>query len=137
MFIFELLRDKVNMKGIAPAAISSCLGLAAPVIMCVQNYDDLGRQGITAARDYASNILESCKPNAIIFTYGDNDTYPVWYAQEVEGIRRDVRVINLSLIAVDWYIAAQRRKINESAPVKMSIPQEKYRGQLRNSSILF
>ncbi|HUN17003.1 MAG TPA: DUF2723 domain-containing protein [Saprospiraceae bacterium] len=137
MFIFELLRDKVNMKGIAPAAISSCLGLAAPVIMCVQNYDDLGRQGITAARDYASNILESCKPNAIIFTYGDNDTYPVWYAQEVEGIRRDVRVINLSLIAVDWYIAAQRRKINESAPVKMSIPQEKYRGQLRNQVFYF
>lgn len=132
LMIYELVREKVKLNGLAPAALASCLGLAAPVIMCVQNYDDLGRQGITAARDYASNILESCKPNAIIFTYGDNDTYPVWYAQEVEGIRRDVRVINLSLIAVDWYIAAQRRKINESAPVKMSIPQDKYRGMLRN-----
>ncbi|HRI01550.1 MAG TPA: DUF2723 domain-containing protein [Saprospiraceae bacterium] len=132
LMIARLLMEKLKLNGMAPVAISACLGLAAPLIMVTKNMDDLGRNGITAARDYAINILESCKPNAILFTYGDNDTYPVWYAQEVENIRRDVRVINLSLIAVDWYIDVQRRKINESPAVKMSIPSEKYRGMLRN-----
>ena len=94
-------------------------------------FDDLGRAHHKASRDYASNFLNSCEPNAIIFTYGDNDTYPLWYAQEVEGIRRDVRVANLSLIAVDWYINNLRRKINDSPAVKMTIPSEALRGMKR------
>ncbi|MDQ3141712.1 MAG: DUF2723 domain-containing protein [Bacteroidota bacterium] len=132
LFIYKILTEKAKMGGLAPALIAGAMVVIAPILMGFQNFDDIGRRGITAARDYASNILQSCKPNSIIFTYGDNDTYPVWYAQEVEGIRRDVRVINLSLIAVDWYIDAQRRKINESPAVKMSIPSNKYRGFLRN-----
>ncbi|NOT37012.1 MAG: DUF2723 domain-containing protein [Saprospiraceae bacterium] len=132
LFLSDFLKNKLKLSGGVSQWVASALVLTAPLIMGFQNYDDHSRNGITAARDYATNILESCKPNAIIFTYGDNDTYPVWYAQEVEGIRRDVRVINLSLIAVDWYIESQRRKINESAPVKISIPTEKYRGFLRN-----
>ena len=132
LFIADFLRNKLRMAPHLSQAIGAAIVLSAPVIMGFQNFDDHSRKGITAARDYAINILESCKPNAIIFTYGDNDTYPVWYAQEVEGIRRDVRVINLSLIAVDWYIDSQRRMINESPAVKMSIPSDKYRGMLRN-----
>ena len=130
--LYEILSSKAKVAGMASAGVAIALALTAPVIMASKNMDDLGRNGITAARDYAINILESCRPNAILFTYGDNDTYPVWYAQEVEGVRRDVRVINLSLIAVDWYIDSQRRKINDSAPVKMSIPSSQYRGMLRN-----
>lgn len=137
MYLVEILRNKLKMSSMSSGLIATILVLSAPVIMGFQNFDDHSRNGITAARDYAINILESCQPNAIIFTYGDNDTYPVWYAQEVEGIRRDVRVINLSLIAVDWYIESQRRKINDSPPVKMSIPQAQYRGFLRNQIFYF
>ncbi|MEP7197022.1 MAG: DUF2723 domain-containing protein [Saprospiraceae bacterium] len=132
LFITDLLKERLKLSGGLSQWIAGILVLSAPIIMGVQNFDDHSRKDISGARDYAINILESCKPNAIIFTYGDNDTYPVWYAQEVEGVRRDVRVINLSLIAVDWYIDAQRRKINESPAVKMSIPSEQYRGLLRN-----
>ncbi|HMZ24162.1 MAG TPA: DUF2723 domain-containing protein, partial [Saprospiraceae bacterium] len=103
-----------------------------PTVMAFQNYDDMGRRGIYASRDYAANFLNSVGRDAIIFTYGDNDTYPLWYAQEVEGIRPDVRVVNLSLIAVDWYIEGQRRKINESPYIKMTIPSDSYRGNKRN-----
>lgn len=132
LFLVDLFKSRLKLSSSVSGIIATLIVLSAPIIMGFQNFDDHSRNGITAARDYAINILESCQPNAIIFTYGDNDTYPVWYAQEVENIRRDVRVINLSLIAVDWYIDAQRRKINESPAIKMSIPSDKLRGSLRN-----
>jgi hypothetical protein len=118
--------------GGARAPIALALVLLAPIIMGFQNFDDHSRRHLTGARDYASNFLESCDPNSIIFTYGDNDTYPLWYAQEVEGIRTDVRVVNLSLIAVDWYINQARRKINNSPAIKFSISEDAYRGSNRN-----
>lgn len=129
-YIYELLRDKVS--GMGAAGLASVMVLTAPVIMGVQNWDDHSRADQYGARDYAINFLESCAPNAIIFTYGDNDTYPLWYAQEVEEIRPDVRVINFSLLAVDWYIDQLRRKINNSPKVEMTIPKASYRGKLRN-----
>ncbi len=132
MALFELLTTRLKLSGIVPAAIASAIILIAPILMGTQNYDDMSRRHHTGARDYAINFLESCAPNAIIFTYGDNDTYPLWYAQEVEGIRTDVRVVNLSLIAVDWYIDLLRRKINDSPAIKMSIPSEALRGKKRN-----
>ncbi len=124
-----LTRFTIN-KAMAPVALG--LVLLAPIIMGFQNFDDHSRRHLTGARDYANNFLESCEPNAIIFTYGDNDTYPLWYAQEVEGIRTDVRVVNLSLIAVDWYINQLRRKINDSPAIKLSIGADAYRGANRN-----
>ena len=128
---FDLFKDfKFSDKVAAPLA--TALVVIAPIIMGYQNFDDHSRAKQTGARDYAINFLESCDKNAIIFTYGDNDTYPLWYAQEVEKVRPDVRVINLSLIAVDWYIDQARRKVNESAPVKMSLKPESYRGFKRN-----
>ncbi|MCB9282965.1 MAG: DUF2723 domain-containing protein [Lewinellaceae bacterium] len=132
--IYEVIRDRVKMGGIPAAALASALVLIAPVLMGTQNFDDHSRRHHTAARDYASNFLESCEPNSIIFTYGDNDTYPLWYAQEVEGIRTDVRVVNLSLIAVDWYIEQLRRKVDDSEPLKLTITPEAYRGSNRNST---
>jgi len=121
-------------KGVAFASLS--LVLLAPIIMGIQNWDDHNRSGHTGARDYATNFLESCAPNAIVFTHGDNDTYPLWYAQEVEGIRTDVRVTNLSLLAVDWYIDQLRRKVNDSPPIKMTMPAAAYRGNKRNSLLV-
>ncbi|HQW55184.1 MAG TPA: DUF2723 domain-containing protein [Saprospiraceae bacterium] len=127
-FIGQKLKENARLGWI----IGGIIGLLSPILMATQNMDDLGRKGIYASRDYASNFLNSVQPNAILFTYGDNDTYPLWYAQEVEGIRPDVRVINLSLIAVDWYIDQQRRKINNSPAIKMSLPADSYRGNKRN-----
>lgn len=129
-YIYELLKDKI--PGIGAAGLATVLVLTAPVIMGAENWDDHSRADQYGARDYAINFLESCAPNAIIFTYGDNDTYPLWYAQEVENIRPDVRVINFSLLAVDWYIDQLRRKINESPKIEMTIPKAAYRGKLRN-----
>lgn len=133
--IFRLLQEKVS--GIGAAGIGTLVVLSAPFLMGTQNWDDHSRAGHYGARDYASNFLESCDPNAVIFTYGDNDTYPLWYAQEVENIRRDVRVVNLSLIQVDWYINLLRRKVNDSEALKFTIPKDAYRGKKRNAVFYF
>lgn len=131
--IFQFIRERSSLSGILASAVAGVVVLFGPAIMLAENFDDHSRRWITAARDYANNYLHSLDEDAIIFTYGDNDTYPLWYAQEVEGIRPDVRVINLSLIAVDWYIDQMRRKVNESPPIKMTVPAEAIRGQKRNS----
>lgn len=129
--LYEILKDRVNLQGVAGAGLAAALVLIAPVLMGTQNFDDHSRMKHSGARDYASNFLNSVEENAIIFTYGDNDTYPLWYAQEVEGIRTDVRVVNLSLIAVDWYIDQIRRKVNDSPAIEMTIPPSAYRGRKR------
>ena len=133
--IYQFLASKI--QGVTPALIAGVLVLSAPVIMGFQNFDDHSRKYHYASRDYAANFLNSLAPNAIIFTYGDNDTYPLWYAQEVENIRRDVRVVNLSLIAVDWYINKLRNKVNDSAPLKLTLTEEQYRGKNRNQVFFF
>jgi len=136
--MYDLLKNRLKMgNAIAPAAIAGVLALSAPVIMGFQNFDDHSRAEHFASRDYAANFLNSVEPNAILFTYGDNDTYPLWYAQEVEGIRTDVRVVNLSLIAVDWYINKLRNKVNDSAPIKLSLTAEQIRGKNRNQVFFY
>ena len=102
------------MAGIAAGVL--CL-LAVPVLMASQEWDDHDRSSKTLARDLAIDYLESCAPNAILITFGDNDTYPLWYAQEVQGIRKDIRVINSSLMGTDWYINQLRYKVNDSDPI--------------------
>ncbi|MBE9511755.1 MAG: DUF2723 domain-containing protein, partial [Bacteroidetes bacterium] len=97
-----------------------------PLLMAFENRDDHDRSGRYTARDFAGNYLNSCAPNAILFTNGDNDTFPLWYAQEVEGIRTDVRVVNLSYLGGDWYIDQMRAKAYESDPVPFSLKNEKY-----------
>ncbi|MEO6488531.1 MAG: DUF2723 domain-containing protein, partial [Ferruginibacter sp.] len=88
-----------------------------PVIMASQEWDDHDRSRKTLARDLAIDYLESCAPNSIVISFGDNDTYPLWYAQEVQGIRQDIRVINSSLLGTDWYINQLRYKVNQSDPI--------------------
>ncbi|TDH29104.1 DUF2723 domain-containing protein [Segetibacter sp. 3557_3] len=108
-----------------------CL-LAVPVLMAAQEWDDHDRSKKQLARDLAKDYLESCAPNAILFTFGDNDTYPLWYAQEVEGIRRDIRVINYSLLGIDWYINQLRYKVNASNPIDVIWSPEQVQGRKRD-----
>ncbi len=124
LFLFDFLSKKANAK--SAAIVATVLGLGIPTIMAAQGWDDHNRSKRTMARDFAINYLNSCAPNAILFTNGDNDTFPLWYAQEVEGVRTDVRVVNLSLLQTDWYINQMRRAAYESAPVPFTIPAEKY-----------
>ncbi len=100
--------------------------LAAPVIMAAQGWDDHDRSTKLVPHDIALDYLQSCAPNAILFTYGDNDTYPLWYIQEVENVRPDVRIVNLSLFDTDWYINGLRQKQNESAPLPITMKPEQY-----------
>lgn len=129
--LYERLSER--MKGPTPAIVAGVVVLIAPLLMAFNNFDDHNRSKLHGARDSANNFLESCEKNAIIFTYGDNDTYPLWYAQEVEGIRTDVRVVNLSLIPVDWYVNGLRRKVNDSEPIKMTFTRDDFRGSKRNN----
>lgn len=124
MGLWELLRKKAP-ETVAAAAVTAVCLVAVPGILAAENWDDHDRSGKYTARDFAINYLESCAPNAIIFTMGDNDTYPLWYVQEVEGFRTDVRVVNLSLLGTDWYINQLRRQINNSPAIKLSIGPEK------------
>jgi len=129
MFLYEMLSKK--MAGIGAAIGSGALCLIVPGIMAKEGWNDHDRSLRTLSRDVAIDYLQSCAPNAILFTNGDNDTFPLWYAQEVEGIRTDVRVVNLSLLQTDWYINQMRRAAYESAPVPFTIPEEKYQASLR------
>lgn len=129
--VYERLKER--MTGIAPAVVAGVFVMIAPLLMGFNNYDDHNRRHLHGARDSAKNFLETCEENGIIFTYGDNDTYPLWYAQEVEGIRTDVRVVNLSLIPVDWYINGLRRKVNDSPPLKFTFTRDQFRGSARNN----
>lgn len=124
MGLWDLLRKKAP-ETVAAAAVTAVCLVAVPGILAAENWDDHDRSGKYTARDFAINYLESCAPNAIIFTMGDNDTYPLWYVQEVEGFRTDVRVVNLSLLGTDWYINQLRRQINNSPAIKLSIGPEK------------
>jgi len=108
------------------AGTAGILCMAVPLIMASENWDDHDRSGRYTARDFAYNYLNSCEPNAIIFTNGDNDTFPLWYAQEVEGIRTDVRIVNLSLLGTDWYIDQMKMKCYQSEPIPISMNHNQY-----------
>ncbi len=115
LFVRDLLA-KYMSGSIANYAAAALCALAVPVLMASQEWDDHDRSKKVLARDLAIDYLESCAPNALVISFGDNDTYPLWYAQEVEGIRRDIRVINSSLLGTDWYINQLRYKLNKSDP---------------------
>ncbi len=110
--------------------------MAVPGLMAMENWDDHDRSGRYTARDFAFNYLNSCDENGIIFTNGDNDTFPLWYIQEVEGVRTDVRVINLSYFTADWYISQMQNKLYDSDPVKFTLNQKQYRNGTRDYILL-
>jgi len=109
------------------AIVATALSLVAvPCLMANQNWDDHDRSGRFTARDFGRDYLESCAPNAILFTNGDNDTFPLWYAQMVEGVRTDVRVCNLSYFQTDWYVDQMKRKAFESDPLPIKFEHNQY-----------
>jgi len=110
----------------ARAAVAILLGLISPTILLAQGWDDHNRSGRFNSVDSARNLLNSCAPNAILFTNGDNDTFPLWYIQEVEGVRTDVRVAVLSYLNTDWYIQQMKRRAYLSQPVPISMNDATY-----------
>lgn len=132
--IWEFLNSKLKKANTAQTAVAVtivCL-FAVPVNMVAQNWDDHSRAGRYATVAHAKNYLNSCAPNAILFTYGDNDTFPLWYAQEVEGYRRDVRIVNLSLLLGSWYIDQLKRQAYETPAVPISFKRNQYREGIRD-----
>ena len=129
--IYEWLSTYSKSKLIAPAVSVLCF-VAVPGILISQNWDDHDRSNRRTAHAMAVNYLESCDPNAIIFTVGDNDTFPLWYAQEIEGIRTDIRVVCTSLFNVDWYIDQMKRKAYDSDPIPSKLTHDKYKWGTRD-----
>ena len=126
--LFEEFKRWITPKVWAPAITIVCL-LAVPVLMAAENWDDHDRSGRYTARSAAKTYLDSCAEDAgsMIFTIGDNDTFPLWYVQEIEQYRTDVRVICTSLFATDWYVDQMKRKAYESEPIPSQLTHELYR----------
>ena len=129
-------RTKSEKEKLYCAAVAGIIGLAVPVQMVSQTWDDHDRSGRTAARDFAINYLESLEPNAIVFCNGDNDTFPLWYVQEVEGVRPDVRIINLSYLNSDWYANQQRMENAGGKPVEFTAKPSDYAYGLQDVTVL-
>ena len=114
------LLENAKLSPIVAGTVATLVCLIVPLQMASQTWDDHDRSGRYVARDFGRNYLESCEPNAIIFTHGDNDTFPLWYVQEVEGVRTDVRVCNTSYMQTDWYINQMKRQAYNSDPLPIS-----------------
>ena len=120
---------KSLLKGRESAAVAAGVTVACllvPALMAAENWDDHDRSNRYTAVEMAKNYLNSVGPNGFLITHGDNDTFPLWYAQEVENVRHDVRLLNTSLLGTDWYIDQMKYAINESAPLPLTVPQTQY-----------
>ena len=129
--IYQYILKYVSPKVALPAVLATTL-LVSPVLLASENWDDHDRSNKYTAVAMAKAYLDSCEPNAILFTIGDNDTFPMWYLQEIEGYRTDVRIINTSLLATDWYIDEMKVKSNKSDAVPISFTHDQYVGDKRN-----
>ncbi|MFN3403444.1 MAG: DUF2723 domain-containing protein [Cytophagaceae bacterium] len=134
-FLSDLLKKYLSSEVLRPTLVT-LICLIVPGIMAAQGWDDHDRSNRYHAVDSAKNLLNSCAPNAIIFTGGDNDTFPLWYVQEVEGFRTDVRVCNLSLLNTDWYIDQMKRQAYDSEPLPISLEFDDYI-QGKNDQVYF
>ncbi|MBT5750595.1 MAG: DUF2723 domain-containing protein, partial [Flavobacteriales bacterium] len=128
--IYDFLNKKMNST--ASAGLATVIALIIPTLMAAENWDDHDRSGRFTALEVAKNYLNSCDKNAILFTNGDNDTFPLWYAQEVEGIRTDIKVVNLSLFNTPWYIDQMKRASYDAAPIPSSLEHDDYRAGTRD-----
>jgi hypothetical protein len=136
MYVFDSLLKILKKERIAGATAITLCTLAVPVLMGTQNWDDHDRSNRYTARDFAYNYLNSCENDAILFTNGDNDTFPLWYVQEVESGRTDVRIVNLSLLQTDWYITQMKRGAYDGKPVPFSLTEPEYRTGQRDQVLM-
>ena len=128
--IYDFLSKKMNST--SSAALATIIALIIPTLMAAENWDDHDRSGRFTAKEVAANYLNSCEKNAILFTNGDNDTFPLWYMQEVEGVRTDIKIVNLSLFNTSWYIDQMKRASYDAAPIPSSFSNDKYRTGTRD-----
>jgi hypothetical protein len=125
MWLADLLEKALKNRTVC-GVVAGVVCVLVPIQMACENWDDHNRSGRYTARDLAYNYLQTLDPNAVLVTHGDNDTFPLWYIQEVEGVRTDVRIMNTSLMGTDWYIDQMQKRTYESDPVKFTIPRHQY-----------
>lgn len=130
--IYSLIEHYLKDRKAAGAIIATVLAMGVPALVLAENYDDHNRHGRRLAADFGRNYLESCEPNGIIFCNGDNDTFPLWYAQEVEGVRKDLRVCNTSYLQADWYIEQMRKDSYDSKALPIAWGMKEYGGEKRS-----
>jgi len=130
MWLYEMMQKVTSGKIAGPVAFILMMA-AVPTLLFAENRDDHDRSDRYTARDIGANYLNSCAPNAVIFTYGDNDSFPLWYVQDVEGVRTDVRVANLSYLQAGWYVAMMKQKAYESEALPLLLTSEQYRDGTR------
>ncbi len=124
--LYEKFKDKIT-SALMPTALTAICLLAVPVLMAKENWDDHDRSGKYTTWNNAKSYLDSCQENAIMFTIGDNDTFPLWYMQEVEDYRTDIKLINTSLFAKDWYIDQQKRKTYKADPIPSQLSHDDFK----------
>lgn len=129
--LFSLFKKIIKNSPIS-ATLAFVICIPVPLRMASENWDDHDRSNRYVCHDFGRNYLETCAPNAILFTFGDNDTFSVWYAQEVEGIRPDVKVCCLPYLNSDWYINQMKSKYYEADPMPLSIQDDKYISSTRD-----
>ena len=129
--LFEMAKDYLKPKLALPIVLTITT-LAGPILLATQNWDDHDRSGRYTANSMGRMYLDSCDPNAILFTIGDNDTFALWYQQNVEQYRQDVRIVNTSLFQTDWYIDDMKKKAFESDPIPSQLKHEQYRYGVRD-----
>jgi hypothetical protein len=128
MWVQEWVAQLFKRKCWVSAAVATAVCAVVPVLLAAQGWDDHNRSRRYIGHDMGYDYLSSALPGSIVMNYGDNDSFPLWYNQEVEGYRPDVRIMNMSYIGADWYIDQMRLAYNDSAPVPFSIPPDVYRG---------
>ena len=128
--LYDIIQRYLNKT--TAAALSTAACLSVPAIMCAENWDDHNRSERRLVLNTAKAYLDSCAPNAILFSNGDNDTFPLWYLQEVEGYRTDIRICNLNLMSADWYIDIAKCKIYDGEPVPITMTKDLYQSGIRD-----
>ena len=124
--VYSWIQEKMSKDNVVAASAVAVVMLGVPAIMAAENWDDHDRSNRYTAVEMAKNYLNSVGPNGILVTHGDNDTFPLWYAQEVENVRPDVRIANTSLLGTDWHIDQMKWAMNESAPLDLSVGPRQY-----------